>query len=74
MRVLIENTNDNGFIFSFKFKNVIPWFGVNEDGIFLYNNKNYKFSMQEIGIIEKYDKLSKCKHNTIDMLKILHRL
>ena len=42
MRVLIENTNDNGFIFSFKFKNVIPWFGVNEDGIFLYNNKNYK--------------------------------
>ena len=73
MRMIIENTNDNDFIYSFKFNNVIPWFGVNEDGIFLYGNKNYKLSLLEIAIIEEYNN-SLIKLNTMDILKILNKV
>lgn len=74
LRKLEENTIKNDFDYSFRFINTIPWFGINKSGIYLFNNKEYKFSPNDMKIIEAEAQKTSKKLNTKDILIILKKI
>ena len=72
LRKMEENTIKNDFDYSFRFINTTPWFGINKSGIYFFKNKEYKFSPNDMKIIEAETQKTSKKLNTIDILIILN--